>query len=373
MADIERIDVRVVTGDGSGAGTDGRVYAGIAGREFRIDSDSDDFERGSDRTYVLGEGPSIRHEDRNDPRNPRLVTTDLDLFPVYLRFEPQGDNANWDLERVDITVNPGPREIKYSALKDSPHLWLGQDYGKYRFLKKTSQAHCGIYFLDTFSNHQLGDSVGDSVGDRVGDGYWFFNEGGPRDTDTYSLTDGWLKIRAGIGQDLWGGTPPKRGAPIMLYKAPAGNYTLETFVTADQIGTPSQPPNTQMGLFALQDINNWIFFGLTNHDFTVEGSISQGDGLIVTLTEDNHSRVVELMPFEPDLAYLRIEKSGSRWEFSWKEEAGDSWSPLTSFETIRTYTNEEVGMGVKTFDIPFGESRNPCTANFDYFLIEEKG
>src|SRR5262245_55939180 len=54
MAAITRIDVRLKTGDLSG--TDGDVYIRIGGREFYIDSENDDFERNSDRTYTLGEG-----------------------------------------------------------------------------------------------------------------------------------------------------------------------------------------------------------------------------------------------------------------------------------------------------------------------------
>lgn len=134
MADITRIDVRLVTSNRSGAGTDGDVYIGVAGREFNLDTTANDFERGSDRTYVLGVGANIKNASRNDPRNPQLDTDDVDRFPVYLRFEPRGSGPNWNLERLDITVNPGPNQIRRRALVGSPDLWLGQDYGKFIYL-----------------------------------------------------------------------------------------------------------------------------------------------------------------------------------------------------------------------------------------------
>jgi hypothetical protein len=109
MANIIRIDVHVTTGTAGGAGTDGEVYIGIAGREFYIDIAYDDFEQGSDRIYILGDGANIRYEDYNDPCNPQLDTADVDRFPVYLRFEPRGDDANWNLDYIKVTINPGPR------------------------------------------------------------------------------------------------------------------------------------------------------------------------------------------------------------------------------------------------------------------------
>jgi hypothetical protein len=134
---ITRIDVRVTTGSASGAGTDGEVYIGVAGREFYIDTTADDFERGSDRTYTCGAGANIKHARFNDPRSPQLDAADVSKFPVYLRFEPVGNDANWNLELVQVTVNPGPGQIGYRALQGSPDLWLGQKYGKLVYLKKS--------------------------------------------------------------------------------------------------------------------------------------------------------------------------------------------------------------------------------------------
>jgi hypothetical protein len=135
MANISRIDVRIATGNRSGAGTDGYIYLGVCGREFHVDSAQNDFERGTDRTYTLGVGANVTDKEFNDPRSPQLDTASLDRFPVYLRFEPKGDNADWNLERVDVTVNPGGSQVKYTTLAGSAHLWLGQNYGKMIYLK----------------------------------------------------------------------------------------------------------------------------------------------------------------------------------------------------------------------------------------------
>jgi hypothetical protein len=135
MSAITRIDVRLVTGNRSGAGTDGEVYVGICGREFYLDSAVDDFEQGSDRTYTLGVGANINYAGYNDPRSPQLDTVDLDKFPKYIRLEPTGSNSEWNLEEVTVTVNPGTGQVVYRALAGGLNLWLGQKYGKFCYLK----------------------------------------------------------------------------------------------------------------------------------------------------------------------------------------------------------------------------------------------
>jgi PLAT/LH2 domain len=136
MSAISAIDVRVATSAGSGAGTDGEVYVGVAGREFYIDrSGQDDFEAGSDTTYHLGDS-SMTNRAQNSPTNPPLDTADLFKFPVYLRFEPEGSDPEWHLEGVRVTVNPGATEIKYGALVGGPDIWLGQKSGKFCYLER---------------------------------------------------------------------------------------------------------------------------------------------------------------------------------------------------------------------------------------------
>ena len=57
MAQVTGILCQVITGKQSGAGTDGRIFLGLGGREFRLDSSRDDYERGSWREYICGQAP----------------------------------------------------------------------------------------------------------------------------------------------------------------------------------------------------------------------------------------------------------------------------------------------------------------------------
>jgi len=74
--------------------------------------------------------------------------------------------------------------------------------------------------------------------------YRIFDE---RQTDSYQIVNGQLKIAASENQDLWGGPavgggpPAKRGAPLLLIDAPAGLYTAEALVTATNTVSPGGP------------------------------------------------------------------------------------------------------------------------------------
>ena len=142
MALVDSIQARVITGSQgivisgnvSPPGTDGDVFLGIGGREFRLDTTADDFENFSDRTYILGSGANVNNPLINDPRLPQLDTDLLDRTPVYIRFAPENRNDHWDLERVRVTVNPGPQEVVYEA--NVGNLWLGVRSGTYCYLSK---------------------------------------------------------------------------------------------------------------------------------------------------------------------------------------------------------------------------------------------
>jgi hypothetical protein len=152
VALITSIEVRIKTGDDPDAGNDdGSVYLGLCGREFHIDSAIDgDFEPNNDRRYLLGIAPNplptnwvmVSNSEENDPRNPQLNTSDLDRFPVYLRFEPR--DGHWQLDRVQVKVNrEAPSEVNYDrlVLEDSGSsqkrtLWLGHDTGKQVYLTR---------------------------------------------------------------------------------------------------------------------------------------------------------------------------------------------------------------------------------------------
>jgi hypothetical protein len=137
MSAITRIKVTVHTGDRNEAGTDGTVYLGICGREFKLArAGVDDFERASHRDYFLGSSANVEQAAFNNPASPQLDTTDADRFPAYIRFEPQGGSPNWDLDGVEVTITPGG--AKYQRLGDGggAHLLLGQNMGKFCYLRK---------------------------------------------------------------------------------------------------------------------------------------------------------------------------------------------------------------------------------------------
>ena len=219
-----------------------------------------------------------------------------------------------------------------------------------------------LYFIDTFSKPGLLGSDYEVVDDDKDDQY--FVAGGD---DFY----GHLRIQAAKYQDLWGGNPPRTGAPLVLHDVPSGYYSVETFVSADPLleygAKPSQSLNTQMGLFVFQDADNWIFFGLTNHDFTEGDTHIEGDGLIITSTVNGVSSVLTLEKYDEDYVFLKIESGGDHlWRFSWKRENGEPWNYMWMMhQQIR---EPRVGMGVKTLDV-FPNPGYPGYANFDYFLI----
>ena len=137
MTAITRIELRLVTGNRTDAGTDGDVFLGVAGQEFNVDSQGDvnDFERGSDRVYVFGDGATVLRPDENDPRTPWQTDSDeLRFTPRYIRFEP-GQGGDWDVERVDLTVIYQGGSLHVSRLEGGNHLWLGERRGKVLYMR----------------------------------------------------------------------------------------------------------------------------------------------------------------------------------------------------------------------------------------------
>src|ERR1051326_6431021 len=141
MANVKTIYVRVVTKDIENAGTDGDIYVGIGGTVFHLDSKGDynDFERGDDRTYILGELPSmppdnstaIQNPTANDPQQPyALKTENLNDYPVYIRLDEARFDSYWALDFVEIRVNPDDDNIVFNALEDEKeYLWFGWNWG----------------------------------------------------------------------------------------------------------------------------------------------------------------------------------------------------------------------------------------------------
>ncbi|MFI7316989.1 hypothetical protein [Streptomyces venezuelae] len=143
MAKISKINVRVRTANVPEAATDGRVYAALAGREFRLETPGvDDFEQAAHATYTLGDGSNVTNTDQNDPRSPQLDTSDVTAHPVYIRFEEAGSQPAWAVEGATIEINPGtPSALKYdvtwlTGTGEGHYVWLGADSGKQLNLRR---------------------------------------------------------------------------------------------------------------------------------------------------------------------------------------------------------------------------------------------
>ncbi len=137
MAAITTLSINIQTGTDSGADTDGDVYVGLGGREFYLDTSADDFERGSSRTYILGDGSNIKEAALNDPRKPQLFDENLDLFPVYIRFDGRSRSDNWRLKGAGIIINDGtfPR---YQLPPAFSGVWMGTRATSIFFIPKHS-------------------------------------------------------------------------------------------------------------------------------------------------------------------------------------------------------------------------------------------
>ena len=138
MPQIESIQVNIETGEESGAGTDGSIYVGVGGREFHLDTSSDDFERGSSRLYVLGVGSDVVNSAVNDPRKQFMQTEDVESFPIYVRFEPNDSGDNWNLSRAELSFNDElfPRWETTTFVSTTDGIWLGQRSGNVVHLRK---------------------------------------------------------------------------------------------------------------------------------------------------------------------------------------------------------------------------------------------
>jgi hypothetical protein len=146
MAQVTGILCQVLTGNVDGAGTDGSVYLGLGAREFCMDSHANDYERGSDRSYIMGLGPieplppgevRVLNSHRNDPRvGLPIDRVNLSKTPVYIRFEPTGDNPDWNLASVVILVYAPQFAAAYTPpdIGNFDNLWLGDKYGKVLYL-----------------------------------------------------------------------------------------------------------------------------------------------------------------------------------------------------------------------------------------------
>ncbi|HEX7780433.1 MAG TPA: hypothetical protein VF424_14395 [Vicinamibacterales bacterium] len=129
------------TADEPDAGTNGAVYLGLGGREFRCDKVGDTFKKGATDTFVFGQFANVLNPERNDPTVPQLILSRVDRFPVYVRLGH--GNTDWRFTRltVRLTVVPGPQAPGFTSEIHHPGgLWLGSDSGAIVFLERSIEA-----------------------------------------------------------------------------------------------------------------------------------------------------------------------------------------------------------------------------------------
>jgi hypothetical protein len=115
---VTQIRVRVVTANDNEAGTNAKLFLGIAGREFRLDRESvPDFDRGQTVTYIFGVDANVANAGDNDPRAAGgFLVQDVFSLPVYIRMSDvdvvQGVPLNfptddWLVSEASIQVRTG--------------------------------------------------------------------------------------------------------------------------------------------------------------------------------------------------------------------------------------------------------------------------
>ena len=129
MALIRSVHALVYTGSEDGAGTDGDVYVGACGREFRLNTAGNDFERGSRYTYRFGTFPTVADPELNDPQRQLLRLEDVGRLPLYIRFAPRERSDRWKLQRAIVAFNSEETPLWDSAVNAPNGIWLGTNAG----------------------------------------------------------------------------------------------------------------------------------------------------------------------------------------------------------------------------------------------------
>ena len=143
MAHIEQVGVTVITGNINGAGTNGLVYLGIGGREFRLNKGGNQFDKGDTDNFQIGgvAGPdSINNQNNSNDlpaipgtvNAPTIEYSTLDDHPTYIRFEPQDNDDNWNVQSVSVNVKEsgaGGGARTFNDRTGNGNIWLGKESG----------------------------------------------------------------------------------------------------------------------------------------------------------------------------------------------------------------------------------------------------
>ena len=152
MSHLRGMKVRLITHSDANSGTDDHIYIGVVGsrggREFPLaTANFNDFETGSDVTYVLGtifdaEPPGAKHPEKstrggdNDPQGFRIDLGDVDY--VYIRKQGDRSGGDDDAYQLDfVRVELYAREVDNPSkrtFRASNNLWFGNEFGHQAWL-----------------------------------------------------------------------------------------------------------------------------------------------------------------------------------------------------------------------------------------------
>lgn len=152
MSYLRGMVVRLKTGAAKFSGTDDPLYIGISGteggREFPLDvAWFDDFERGSDVRYALGDvwdeaaligvkRPALSDKDWNDPRLAYVGFEGIDR--LYLRKHIAGRRSDdaYQLDLLEISLYGDEPAVR--TFRTSTAVWLGFGYGQQVWVPEVS-------------------------------------------------------------------------------------------------------------------------------------------------------------------------------------------------------------------------------------------
>ena len=132
MVEINQIIVKIKTSNEVAAGTNGKIYLGIGGREFRLDKPGNQFERNNLDVFTIGVGSDIENPEFNDlpinitNKSPIIRHLDIISSPKYIRFDPNDDKDSWNVQKVEVKVIDIGKT--YQGPRDGSS-WLGSRSG----------------------------------------------------------------------------------------------------------------------------------------------------------------------------------------------------------------------------------------------------
>lgn len=170
---IKRIKVEITTGTN---GTDGHVYLGIGGREFRLDNPShNDFEPTRTDIFNLGKKNNVKNPIENDPRTPALNIRQIMSFPCYIRLDSK-DGWNLNTIKVEIRYLNNVAPMFYFSNSWLPEIYLDTTSTQIVQLLRDAPADFNVATQDNYLVSAI--SISTTTGDNGTNDDVYFGIGG---------------------------------------------------------------------------------------------------------------------------------------------------------------------------------------------------